>query len=181
MDTIGIIELNSIARGMEVTDSLLKAAEVKLLKASTICPGKYIVIVKGMVGAVKSAVETGVEIGKENVVESRVISRLDSRVINAINAATEIQDMKSLGVLEFFDVTSALYAADCAIKAADVEIIEIRMGYAIGGKSFVTLTGDLSAVDAAVEAGFKAGKDNCMLVYKTVIPSPSRELLESLL
>lgn len=181
MDTIGIIELNSIARGMEVTDSLLKSAEVSLLKASTVCPGKYIVIVNGVVAAVKSAVENGIEIGKENVVESRVISRLDPRVISAVNAATEIQDLKSLGVLEFFDVTSALYAADAAIKAADVELIEIRMGYAIGGKSFVTLTGDLSAVDSAVEVGSKAGEDNCMLINKTVIPSPRKELLESLL
>jgi microcompartment protein CcmL/EutN len=181
MDTIGIIELNSIARGMEVTDSLLKAADVSLLKASTICPGKYIVIVKGIVGAVKSSVQTGVEIGKENVVESKVISRLDPRVINAVNAATEIKNMKSLGVLEFFDVTSALYAADSAIKSADVEIIEIRMGYAIGGKSFVTLTGDLSAVKTAVEVGSQVGNENCMLVNKAVIASPSKELLESLL
>ena len=181
MDTIGIIELNSIARGMEVTDNLLKSAEVSLLKASTVCPGKYIVIVNGVVGAVKSAIETGIERGKENVVESRVISRLDTRVISAINAATEIQELKSLGVLEFFDVTSALYAADAAIKAADVELIEIRMGYAIGGKSFVTLTGDLSAVDSAVDVGSKVGEDNCMLVNKTVIPSPRKELLESLL
>jgi microcompartment protein CcmL/EutN len=181
MDTIGIIELNSIARGMEVTDSLLKAADVSLLKASTICPGKYIVIVKGVVAAVKSAVQTGIEIGKENVVESKVISRLDSRVINAVNAATEIQNLKSLGVLEFFDVTSALYAADSAIKASAVEIIEIRMGYAIGGKSFVTLTGDLSAVKTAIEVGSKVGDENCMLVNKAVIASPSKELLESLL
>ena len=181
MDTIGIIELNSIARGMEVTDSLLKAADVSLLKSSTICPGKYIVIVKGVVAAVKSAVQTGIEIGKENVVESKVISRLDSRVINAVNAATEIQNLKSLGVLEFFDVTSALYAADSAIKASAVEIIEIRMGYAIGGKSFVTLTGDLSAVKTAIEVGSKVGDENCMLVNKAVIASPSKELLESLL
>ncbi|WP_372713479.1 BMC domain-containing protein [Ilyobacter sp.] len=181
MDTIGIIELNSIARGMEVTDSLLKAADVSLLKASTICPGKYMVIVKGVVAAVKSAVQTGIEIGKENVVESKVISRLDSRVINAVNAATEIQNLKSLGVLEFFDVTSALYAADSAIKASAVEIIEIRMGYAIGGKSFVTLTGDLSAVKTAIEVGSKVGNENCMLVNKAVIASPSKELLESLL
>jgi microcompartment protein CcmL/EutN len=181
MDTIGIIELNSIARGIEVTDSLLKSAEVTLMKAGTICPGKYMVIVKGFVGAVKSAVKTGVEIGEENVVESKVITRLDLRVISAINAATEIQKMKSLGVIEFFDVTSALFAADSAIKAADVEIIEIRMGYAIGGKSFVTLTGDLSAVKTAVEVGSKAGEDNCMLVNKAVIASPRKELLESLL
>lgn len=181
MDTIGIIELNSIARGIEVTDTLLKTAEVELLRANTICPGKYIVIVKGGVGAVKAAIEAGVHIGNENVVESKVIARLDPRVINAINAATEIKDLKSLGVIEFFDVTSAIYAADTAIKTADVEIIEIRIGYAIGGKSFVTLTGDLSAVDAAVNAGIKTGAENCMLVNKSVIPSPSRELLDSLL
>ncbi len=181
MDTIGIIELNSIARGMEVTDSLLKAAKVELLKANTICPGKYVVIVKGVVGAVKSAIKTGIEIGKENVVESKVIPRIDTRVISAINATSEVQNMKSLGIIEFFDVTSALYAADSAIKAADIEIIEIRMGYAIGGKSFITLTGDLSSIKTAVRVGSRVGEENCMLVNKVVIASPSKELLESLL
>ena len=41
---IGMIELSSIARGIEVSDYMVKAAQVELLRASTVCPGKYVVI-----------------------------------------------------------------------------------------------------------------------------------------
>ena len=49
--------------------------------------------------------------------------------------------LKALGILEFFSVTGAIIAADAAAKAANVSLIEIRLGTGIGGKSFVTLQG----------------------------------------
>ena len=41
METIGFLELNSIAKGIEVADAVLKAAEVELISAKPSCPGKY--------------------------------------------------------------------------------------------------------------------------------------------
>ncbi len=38
---IGMIELSSIARGIDTCDYMVKAAQVDLLRASTVCPGKY--------------------------------------------------------------------------------------------------------------------------------------------
>jgi microcompartment protein CcmL/EutN len=35
---IGLIELRSIARGMNTTDKMLKAANVELLRAHVVCP-----------------------------------------------------------------------------------------------------------------------------------------------
>ena len=42
---IAMVELSSIAKGMEVTDFMLKSAEVTLLMGKTVCPGKYVVMV----------------------------------------------------------------------------------------------------------------------------------------
>ncbi|WP_319001666.1 BMC domain-containing protein [Clostridium estertheticum] len=36
-----------------------------------------------------------------------------------------------------------MVAADAAAKAAQVKLIEIRLGMGIGGKSYITLTGDV--------------------------------------
>ena len=47
---IGMVELSSIARGIETSDSMLKAAQVELLRSVTVCPGKYMVIVGGEIG-----------------------------------------------------------------------------------------------------------------------------------
>ena len=38
---IGMVELNSIARGIETCDYMVKAAQVDLIRSSTVCPGKY--------------------------------------------------------------------------------------------------------------------------------------------
>ncbi|MFR5879596.1 MAG: BMC domain-containing protein [Cloacibacillus evryensis] len=83
-----------------------------------------------------------------------------------------------MGVIEYFSVASAIMAADVAVKAANVRLIEIRIGFAIGGKGFVTLTGDVGSVRAAVAA---AAKEEALLVSKTVIPKPSRQLVEKLI
>jgi microcompartment protein CcmL/EutN len=50
--SIGLVEVNSIAKGFEVCDAMAKTANVTVLVAKTICPGKYIIMVGGDVAAV---------------------------------------------------------------------------------------------------------------------------------
>jgi microcompartment protein CcmL/EutN len=50
-------------------------------------------------------------------------------------------------------VASLIEGADAAVKAANVELIEIRLAMALGGKAFVTMTGNVAAVQSAVDAG----------------------------
>ncbi|MBP2028162.1 microcompartment protein CcmL/EutN [Acetoanaerobium pronyense] len=178
--TLGLIELNSIARGYEVADAMLKSANVELVKAHSICPGKFIAMVSGDVGAVNASVEAGLEIGKEFVVDELILPNLHPGIIPAITGTGEIGYGDSLGVLEFFAVASGIVAADKAAKAADVELIEIRLGFAVGGKSFLTLTGDVSAVNAAIEAGADAAMESGLLVNKAVIPRPHQGIMDSL-
>ena len=52
-NAVGIVEVSSIAMGYEVQDAMLKAANVELLVARTICSGKYLVAVGGDVAAVR--------------------------------------------------------------------------------------------------------------------------------
>ncbi|WP_026894209.1 BMC domain-containing protein [Clostridiisalibacter paucivorans] len=179
--TIGLLELNSIAKGIETADAMIKAAEVELILSNSICPGKYIVLISGDVGAVKSSVEAGKEVGRQYVVDELILPSIHPQLINAINGATQIGEVNAIGAMEFFSVATSIVAADAAAKAALINLIEIRLGFAIGGKSFVTLSGDVSAVKEAVEAGSMIGKDNGMLISKVVIPSPRKELFEKLL
>ena len=59
---IGLVELRSIARGMSTTDKMLKAANVELLRAHVVCPGKYIILIAGNISNVRTAVEVGQEV-----------------------------------------------------------------------------------------------------------------------
>jgi microcompartment protein CcmL/EutN len=89
--------------------------------------------------------------------------------------------MAAIGVMEYFSVTASVYSADAAVKAADVDLVDVRLGTGIGGKSFVVLTGEVAAVRAAIEAGIHTPAAEGMLISSVVIPSPHPELLESLL
>ena len=86
----------------------------------------------------------------EHTVDSVVIPRVHPQVIQAINLSTTPEGVNAVGVMEFYSITAAVYAADAAVKAADVTLIDVRLGIGIGGKSFAVLTGDVAAVEEAV-------------------------------
>ena len=137
---LGLLEFTSIARGMDATDAMTKAAEVRLEEAKTICPGKYLVVVSGQVSAVKSAVDAGKQVGGKDVLGELVIPSIHEEVCAGLRGATETAQRGSIGVLEFLSVASAVQAADAAAKAASVQMIEVRLAMGIGGKSFIVMT-----------------------------------------
>ncbi|MBN1592084.1 MAG: BMC domain-containing protein [Candidatus Coatesbacteria bacterium] len=179
--SIGLIELNSIAVGIETGDAMLKAAYVNLLRASTICPGKYIVLVYGAVDAVRASVQAGRECGAENVVDHLIIPSVHPEVIPAIAAATEVEVVNAIGVIETFSAASSIVAADFAAKAADIQLIEIRLANGIGGKSFVVMTGEIAAVQASVAAGEAHPRGQGLLLKSVVIASPHEDLKDAIL
>lgn len=181
MEALGVIELNSIARGIETADAMVKASSVELLEAKSICPGKYLIIIAGDVSAIENSIESGKELSRSFFVDEVVIPNIHPQVIEAIRGIPSHEGFGSIGVLEFFSVTGSIYASDAAVKAADVNIVDMRLGYAIGGKSFVTLTGDLSAIEASVAAGEQVGKDKGLLFNIATIPSPNEQLLRKLI
>ena len=181
MDALGMVECNSVAAGIEAGDGMLKVSAVCLAVAQPVCPGKFILMVRGDVAAVKSSVETGVLIGGENLIDSLVIPNVHPQVFQAVAAAAEIPELGAIGVLETFSLASSIYAADAMVKAADVRLVEIRLGRGLGGKSFTILTGDVSAVSEAVQVGKSAPQCQGMLARSAVIPAPHKAIWEALL
>lgn len=178
---IGLIELRSIARGMKTTDALLKAADVELLRAHVVCPGKYIILVAGRISQVRSAVQVGQEVAPEVVVDHFILSNVHPSVFPALTATTEIEKVKAIGVVETFTLAASIVAADLAVKAAPVDLIEIRLPFAMGGKAFTVFTGEVSAVRSAVRTAAEQLKDEGVIDSFEVIPSPHRDLIEKLL
>ena len=178
---IGLVEFNSIARGIEAADAMLKTAEVQIVRVGTICPGKFMVLVAGEVAAVQNSVGVGQRIGADKVVDDFILPNVHPSVFPAILATTSVTKLEALGVIETFSVASTITAADAAAKAGPVELIEIRLAVGLGGKAYVTLTGEVAAVETAVETGSKQAMETGMLVAKTVLPAPKKELSQSLL
>lgn len=176
LNSIGAVELSSIAKGYEVCDLMLKTSNVKLILSRTICPGKYLILISGDVGDVNSSVEKGIEIAGHSFVDSFVIPNIHENVLQAIENVVIVENPQSLGVIEAFSVSAVIEAADAAVKSADVKLIEIRLAMAIGGKGFVTMTGSVASVETAVNAGALAVSKKGLLVDKVVIPQPRKEL-----
>ena len=181
LNAIGGVELSSVAKGMEAADAMLKTANVKLILARSVCPGKYIVMAAGDVGDVSAAVEAGSAKAAHALVDSFVIPNIHPDVFPAIEGTTVVDTLESLGIIEAFSVSALIEAADAAVKAAPVKLMEIRLAMALGGKAFVTLTGSVAAAETAVAAGAAVVAKKGLLVEKVVIPQPRQELLREMI
>jgi microcompartment protein CcmL/EutN len=177
---MGLVELTSIAAGYKVADAMLKAAEVELILSRSICSGKYIVLIGGDVGGVQAAVEAGTAAGVGCVIDTFVIPNVHSDVFTALGGSSSVELLQALGIVESFSVASLIEAADAAAKAASVRLIEVRLAMALGGKAFVSMTGEVSAVQAAVEAASAVVAEKGLLVNAVVIPAPRKELLSEI-
>jgi microcompartment protein CcmL/EutN len=176
-NAIGIIETSSIAKGFQIADTMLKTANVSLVMNRTICPGKYMVLIGGGVDAVNSSIDAGLVIGAHTVVDHLVIAQLHSSVFPAISGVSHLPKLKSLGVIEAFSVASIIEAADAAVKSTPVQLININLAMAIGGKGWVSMTGDVASVEEAVEVGAAVIARKGLLVEKVVIPAPRPEII----
>jgi len=179
-NALGMIETMSVPLGIQAGDAMLKAAEVELVASQAACAGKYIVIVEGDVAAVRSSVEAGKASAGSALVDSLVIPGIHEQVAPAIGAAAEIEEVNALGIMESYSMCAAILAADAAVKAAAVSLIEVRLGRGLGGKAFVILTGEVAAVQSAVQAAQALEEVQGMFGASTVIPSPHKKIIDSI-
>lgn len=170
--SIGLIELSSVAAGFLVADTMLKAGDVKLYLSRSICSGKYMVLVAGATSAVESAIAGGIAAGDGCLVDSFVIPHVHPDVLAALGRSNVVPPEGALGVLESFSVATLLRAADAVAKATNVQLLEIRLAMALGGKAFFTVTGDVASVQAAVATGRGVIAEAGMLVNAVVLPRP---------
>ncbi len=181
LNSLGLVEMSSIAAGMEAADIMLKTSEVELIISRSICSGKYMVLIGGDVAAVQTAVETASQTIDYALIDTFVIPNVHKDIFPALSGHTDVKDLQSLGILESFSVASLIEGADAAVKSASVQLIEIRLAMALGGKAFCTITGDVAAVQSAIDTGAKLISEKGLLVNKVVIAQPRKELLSEII
>lgn len=177
---VGMVEFSSITAGIESGDRMLKAASVEPLFFKTICPGKFVAGVTGEVAAVTSAIAAGRAACAETVVDGFVIANIHRDVVRALCGTCEPVEQRALGVIETFSAVSVVSAADAAIKAGNVQLVDVRIALGLGGKGYALFTGDVAACEAAVAAGSAVAAEHGLLVGNVVIPNPDKNLLRSI-
>lgn len=174
--TLGAIELTSIARGYRVVDQMVKRAPITLLDARPYCPGKFLAVITGDVASVDEALQAGARESGSSLFGTIFIPDLMPEVIAAINRTVTVPVDETIGVIESFSAVSVIEAADAAIKAASINIESISMLEGLGGKAFVVFAGQLTDVETAVGAARMRIPDD-MFVDSQVISQVSPELI----
>jgi len=178
---IGMVEYKTVSSGMRAADRMVKTAEVDLIQADTVCPGKFLVLISGDLSAVKAAVEAAAAADGEQLIDRFVLGNPHEAIFGALYGANEVGEPDALGVLETFSAAAAIVAADTAAKTALVELIELRLARGMCGKSYLLLTGEIAAVQAAIDrAKVGAGEDG-MFLDSAVIPRPDMKLWQRIL
>ena len=181
MKSIGLVELKNVSKGIVVTDEMLKSAGVTLISSGAICPGKFVTIVGGELSAIRAAIQRAELVAEDAMIDKFVIGNLGENVYEAVCGTAQVTKKRALGIIETFTAASAIVAADAAVKAGDIELIEVRIARGMGGKCFVTMTGDIADVKAGVEAGSRLAAESGVLINTEVIANPHPELWEAIM
>ena len=175
---IGLIELSSVATGVEAADGVLWEADVEMLFSTPVQPGKYVLLFTGSVQDVSSALSRGKELAGDAIVDELFIEQIHEQVPVALRRRGGHIDgaLDAIGIVETNSVASAIIAADIALKTATVDLFDLRIANGLGGKSFLSLTGEVSDVRASVQAGATWAESEGHLAKSVVIPRPHPEL-----
>ncbi len=177
---VGVLELKSIPVGVEACDDALKASGVRLISAHPSCPGKYEILLTGSISDVQTAVDHVKMKFGTYVLDCTVMGRIDPTVVTALLGAQPEASHGALGCLETYSASSIILAADAAVKAAKVDIVDLRLSRGMGGKGVLMVTGEVGDVTASIEAAADYAIRQGLFSSKSIMAAPHEDLWKHL-
>jgi len=176
---LALLEMDSIAAGIEAGDAMAKRAPIDVIRAGTVHPGKYLVLVGGAVADVEEALAAGREVAASSVLDVVFLPNVHPDVVASMRGARREALGEALGVIETATVAAIIEAADAGLKGAHVRLLELRLADDLGGKAYLLFDGPVAEVEAAVEIGGAriAGAPG---LVRRVIPQLHTEMAENL-
>jgi microcompartment protein CcmL/EutN len=173
-----LLEFSSIAKGIEAGDAMAKRAPLQVLRAGTVHPGKYLVLVGGLTADVEEAMEAGRAVAGSALVDVVFLPDVHPDVVASIGGARAQDGGEALGVIETPTVAATIDAADAGVKGARVTIRDLRLADDLGGKGYVLFGGEVAEVEAAVDCG--VARADGLGVSHVVISQLHAEMRENL-
>jgi microcompartment protein CcmL/EutN len=173
---LAVIEFKSIAKGLYVTDAMLKVADVRLVLASSLCPGKYLTIVEGETSAIDSSLKTADEIGGMHVYSSEVLNAINPKVIDAISGKMGEHSLETIAIIESMQIASLISSADDVSDAVPIEFVDFRLARGCGVNSFYIFAGEYSSVEEGALRAVQILKEKGALLAYRVIAGPDKEI-----
>ena len=177
-EAIALFEYRSIAAGIEAGDAMVKRAAVEVIRAGTVQPGKYLVLVGGSVGDVEEAIDAAHQPDSGALVDEMFLPDPHPSLPPALAGDFETHSGEALGIIETASVSSVIRAADAGLKGAAASLRHIHLADGLGGKGYLLFQGPVVEVEAAVEIGAAWAGDD--LVAARVIAQLHDEMDENL-
>jgi len=161
---LGIVELRSIARGYFVLDAMTKRAEIAVLHAEPVSPGKFWIAVTGGEAELLEAMDAGLDTAGDLRIDHVLLPGAHPTVLDAVAWGVSARiPGDAIGVIETATMAGCVRAADAALKCTDVTLVDLHLARGIGGKGFLVLTGALSDVEAALDAATASAGESVMV------------------
>lgn len=177
---LGLLESASLARGLEAADAVWKQAPVEPLWTRALEPGKLIVAFTGAVDAVREALARGRLVLGNALLGDLMLAGPDPQLLAAAQGlAPAPEPSEALGLVECSTVAATLQAADAGVKAAQVELFQLRFEPAMGGKALACFAGSEADVESAVYRAAELAEARSALVRVSVITGPASGLVEA--
>jgi microcompartment protein CcmL/EutN len=148
---LALLEFSSIAAGVLAADAMVKKAPLDIIRAGTVQPGRFLVLVGGPVAEVEEALKAGLEAAPDVLNDHIFLPGVHPDVVRALAGQRSIKTDDALGIVETVTVPAAIHAADKGVKGASVNLMEIRLADGLGGKGIVFFTGAVADVEAALD------------------------------
>jgi microcompartment protein CcmL/EutN len=175
-----LLELSSIAKGIEAGDAMVKRAPLELIRAGTVHPGKYLVLVGGLTADVEEALDAGRETAGTSLVDVVFLPDVHPDVMASIGGVRREDHREAIGVIEASTAAATIDAADAGVKGARVTIRDLRLADDLGGKGYVIFGGELAEVEAAIGYGIDRAAGPGRDVTHVVIAHVHAEMDENL-
>lgn len=175
-----LLEFSSIAKGIEAGDAMIKRAPLQVIRAGTVHPGKYLVLVGGLTADVEEAMRAGRDVAGNSLVDVVFLPDVHPDVVASIGGTRREDAGEALGVIETPTVAATIAAADAGVKGARVTIRDLRLADDLGGKGYVLFGGEVAEVEAAVGYGVARTAASGQDVTHVVISQLHVEMRENL-
>lgn len=152
---LALLEFASIADGIAAGDAMVKRAAVEMLRAGTVHPGRFLVLVYGDVAAVEEAVDAGCASCPASLLGVTMLPGVHHQVVDALRGRRRAGG-EALGIVETTAVAPIVQAADAGVKEAAVTLRELRLADDLGGKGYLLLGGTITEVQAGLDAALGA-------------------------
>lgn len=184
---VAMIDIGAVPPGLAALDALVKEAEVDVLSAGTVQPGRYLILFAGGVEPVRRSLERAQQTAAGALVDSVLLADAEPRILPALVGAVirwpadPATQGDTVGVVQTGTSPTLLAGVDAGLKGALVELVELRVADGLGGHGLATFWGETHDVEAAMELAERAiARGRSEHVWTTVIRNADPEVARSM-